>query len=114
MKFINILTRYKRILGIINFLLMALSADDDNRIALKPLPDVSDCQRDYINACYVDVREFIVDFPLATQTITTTIIIEITCLCSQTYRATLFQTSSWSPKVSGHRQCHVMSYIIAT
>ena len=48
-------------------------ADDDNRIALKPLPDVSDCQRDYINACYVDVREFIVDFPLATQTITTTI-----------------------------------------
>ena len=48
-------------------------ADDDNRIALKPLPDVSDCQRDYINACYVDVREFIVDFSLATQTITTTI-----------------------------------------
>ena len=34
-----------------------LPADDDNRIALKPLPDVSDCQRDYINACYVDVRE---------------------------------------------------------
>ena len=45
-------------------------ADDDNRIALKPLPDVSDCQRDYINACYVDVREFIVNFSLATQTIT--------------------------------------------
>ena len=30
-------------------------ADDNNRIVLKPLPDVSDCQRDYINACYVDV-----------------------------------------------------------
>ena len=30
-------------------------ADDDNRIVLKPLADVSDCQRDYINACYVDV-----------------------------------------------------------
>ena len=50
-------------------------ADDDNRIALKPLPDVSDCQRDYINACYVDVREFIVDFLFATQTIIPTIII---------------------------------------
>ena len=86
-------------------------ADDDNRIALKPLPDVSDCQRDYINACYVDVREFIVDFPFATQTIITTI---ITCLCSQTYRATLFQTSSWSPKVSRHGQCHVMSYSYMT
>ena len=48
-------------------------ADDDNRIVLKPLSDVSDCQRDYINACYVDVRDFIVDFPLANQTITTTI-----------------------------------------
>ena len=30
-------------------------SDDDNRIVLKPLADVSDCQRDYINACYVDV-----------------------------------------------------------
>ncbi len=36
-----------------------LSADDDNRIVLKPLSDISDCQRDYINACYVDVRELI-------------------------------------------------------
>ena len=34
---------------------LIVSADDDNRIALKPLADVSDCQRDYINACYVDV-----------------------------------------------------------
>jgi protein tyrosine phosphatase len=34
-------------------------SDDDNRIVLKPLSDVSDYQRDYINACYVDVREFI-------------------------------------------------------
>ena len=33
--------------------------DDDNRIALKPLGDVSDCQRDYINACYVDVSLFL-------------------------------------------------------
>ena len=32
-----------------------VSVDDDNRIVLKPLADVSDCQRDYINACYVDV-----------------------------------------------------------
>ena len=36
---------------------LIVSADDDNRIVLKPLADVSDCQRDYINACYVDVRE---------------------------------------------------------
>ena len=32
--------------------------DDDNRIVLKPLADASDCQRDYINACYVDVSLF--------------------------------------------------------
>ena len=31
-------------------------ADDDNRIALKPLPEFEDYQGDYINACYVDVR----------------------------------------------------------
>ena len=30
--------------------------DDDNRIILKPLPEFEDCQGDYINACYVDVR----------------------------------------------------------
>ena len=29
--------------------------DDDNRIVLKPLTDINDCQRDYINACYIDV-----------------------------------------------------------
>ena len=29
--------------------------DDDNRIVLKPIADADDCQRDYINACYVDV-----------------------------------------------------------
>ena len=34
-------------------------SDDDNRIVLKPLADVSDCQRDYINACYVDVSLFL-------------------------------------------------------
>ena len=32
-----------------------LFSDDDNRITLKPLADANDCQRDYINACYVDV-----------------------------------------------------------
>ena len=36
-----------------------LLSDDVNRIILKPLTGVSDCQRDYINACYVDVREFV-------------------------------------------------------
>ena len=34
-------------------------SDDDNRIALKPLADANDCQRDYINACYVDVSLFL-------------------------------------------------------
>ena len=29
--------------------------DDDNRVTLKPLSEYSDCQRDYINASYVDV-----------------------------------------------------------
>ena len=38
-----------------------LSADDDNRIVLMPIDGNSDCQRDYINACYIDVchRSFI-------------------------------------------------------
>ena len=31
-------------------------SDDDNRISLRPLPGHSDCQREYINASYVDVR----------------------------------------------------------
>lgn len=35
-----------------------LYTDDDNRIPLNALPDAKDCQRDYINACYIDVREF--------------------------------------------------------
>ena len=39
-------------------LYLFLVSDDDNRIPLKSLPDAADCQRDYINACYVDVREF--------------------------------------------------------
>ena len=37
---------------------LLLFSDDDNRIALKSLPGSDDCQRDYINACYVDVSEF--------------------------------------------------------
>lgn len=34
-----------------------IDADDDNRITLKPLevPDHQECDRDYINASYVDV-----------------------------------------------------------
>ena len=30
--------------------------DDDNRIVLKSIPEAADCQGDYINACYIDVR----------------------------------------------------------
>ena len=29
--------------------------DDDNRIVLKSISEVADCQGDYINACYIDV-----------------------------------------------------------
>ena len=29
--------------------------DDENRIILRPIEGHSDCQRDFINACYVDV-----------------------------------------------------------
>ena len=36
------------------FIFTAL-ADDENRITLKPNDDREDCQREYINACYVDV-----------------------------------------------------------
>ena len=32
--------------------------DDDNRIILRPIEGHSDCQRDFINACYVDVGLF--------------------------------------------------------
>ena len=32
-----------------------LPPDDDNRIILRPIEGHSDCQRDFINACYVDV-----------------------------------------------------------
>ena len=38
------------------YVIIVALADDDNRIALKPLPEFEDCQGDYINACYVDVR----------------------------------------------------------
>ena len=34
--------------------IIALS-DDENRIILRPIVGHSDCQRDFINACYVDV-----------------------------------------------------------
>ena len=34
------------------------NTDDDNRIVLKSLPEATDCQGDYINACYIDVRRF--------------------------------------------------------
>ena len=30
--------------------------DDDNHIVLKSILEATDCQGDYINACYIDVR----------------------------------------------------------
>ena len=32
------------------------STDDDNRVALKSISDGVDCEHDYINATYIDVR----------------------------------------------------------
>ena len=32
--------------------------DDDNRIVLQPIDGHPDCQHEYINASYIDVREF--------------------------------------------------------
>ena len=34
---------------------LLLISDDDNRIVLQPIRGRSDCQNDYINACYIDV-----------------------------------------------------------
>ena len=31
--------------------------DDDNCIVLQPTEGLSDCQNDYINACYIDVSD---------------------------------------------------------
>ena len=36
-----------------------LNTDDHNRIALAPIPGHDDCQRDYINACYIDVSIYV-------------------------------------------------------
>ena len=36
---------------------LSFKLDDENRIVLKPIPGAVDCQEDYINACYIDVRE---------------------------------------------------------
>ena len=32
-------------------------ADDGNRIILRPIRGHSDCQREFINACYIDVSD---------------------------------------------------------
>ena len=37
--------------------MLSLCVDDDNRVILEPLLEYNDCQRDYINACYVDVSK---------------------------------------------------------
>lgn len=73
-----------------------LYTDDDNRIPLNALPDAKDCQRDYINACYVDVREF------ETVSIPTSCERFFTCSFKNS-RDTPFQRSSLPLKVShGH------------
>ena len=36
-------------------ILLFLHSDDDNRIVLQPISGHSDCQKDYINASYIDV-----------------------------------------------------------
>ena len=37
------------------FVYFSIFVDDENKIKLVPIPDFKDCQRPYINACYVDV-----------------------------------------------------------
>ena len=32
-------------------------SDDDNHIVLQPIPDRSDCKRNYINASYINVKK---------------------------------------------------------
>ena len=36
--------------------------DDNNRIVLMPIEGHSDCQRDFINACYIDVSRIYATF----------------------------------------------------
>ena len=36
----------------------SLGTDDDDRVVLKSISDGVDCEHDYINATYIDVRPF--------------------------------------------------------
>ena len=51
--------------------------DDENRIILRPIDGHSDCQRDFINACYVDVC----CSPLRVCVLSVAYIIIISCVC---------------------------------
>ena len=33
-------------------------SDDHNRVILSPLEDYTNCQGDFVNACYIDVRHY--------------------------------------------------------
>ena len=55
-RFTNI-TVCKSLMGtLFNGHCIASLSDDDNRVKLMPIEGHSDCQREFINACYVDVR----------------------------------------------------------
>ena len=36
--------------------ILSLGTDDDHRVVLKSISDGVDCEHDYINATYIDVR----------------------------------------------------------
>ena len=59
--------------------ILSLTSDDDNRIILRPIEGHPDCQREFINACYVDVSYITSLSPLYTHTHTHTYI--ILCVC---------------------------------
>ena len=50
------ITLYNIIIVIIFTMPCMSHVDDHNRITLNALPEYEDCQREFINACYVDVR----------------------------------------------------------
>ena len=45
-----------------SYTIFSLGTDDDHRVVLKSISDGVDCEHDYINATYIDVRNMIQKF----------------------------------------------------
>ena len=50
-------SRFGIVVIIIMYIMHTNSLDDDHLISLVPIPNIPECQNDYINASYIDVRE---------------------------------------------------------